>query len=151
MAEWIYSSTFSWHQHQLEKSGEHHAPLALPSDNHWIRGCVGPRSGKDAVKWKFLPYIDSSSDISVLQPVANRFTDCATAAPIASENNPLILQNAASLVEWFTKRETQSELDDCRDISPSYSVGVGSRFEFWARSQAIWASSTPRTNVWAVH
>jgi hypothetical protein len=49
---------------------------------HWIGGWVGLRSGLDAVeKRKFLPYRDSNSDPSVIQPVASRYTDCATLAP----------------------------------------------------------------------
>jgi hypothetical protein len=41
---------------------------------HWIGGWVDPRTGLDDVeKRKFLPYRDSNSDPSVVQPVASRY------------------------------------------------------------------------------
>jgi hypothetical protein len=43
---------------------------------------VDPRVGLDDVeKKKFLPYRDSNSDPSVVQPVASRYTNCAIPAP----------------------------------------------------------------------
>jgi hypothetical protein len=40
---------------------------------HWIGGWVDPRTGLDGV--------DSNSDLSVVQPVASRYTDYAIQAP----------------------------------------------------------------------
>jgi hypothetical protein len=46
---------------------------------HYIGGWVDPRAGLDDMgKWKFLPYRDSNSDPSVVQPVGSRYTDYAT-------------------------------------------------------------------------
>jgi hypothetical protein len=45
---------------------------------HWIGGWVGPRAGLDDVEMrKFFPHRDSNSGLSVVQPVASRYTDCA--------------------------------------------------------------------------
>jgi hypothetical protein len=42
---------------------------------------VGPRAGLDEIeKGKCLPYRDSNSDPSVIQPVASCYTDCAIPA-----------------------------------------------------------------------
>jgi hypothetical protein len=44
---------------------------------HWIGGWVGPSTDLDDVKKrKFLTLPGSNSDFSVVQPVANRYTDC---------------------------------------------------------------------------
>jgi hypothetical protein len=45
-------TTFSWPRHQLEESGQLHAPVALPwmkdaSGSHLIGGWLGPKSGLD--------------------------------------------------------------------------------------------------------
>jgi hypothetical protein len=48
---------------------------------HWIGGWVDPRDGLDDVeKRKFLTLMDSNSDFSVVQPVANPYTDYAIEA-----------------------------------------------------------------------
>jgi hypothetical protein len=60
MGEWMYRPIFSWHVHELEVSGQLHAPAALPpaeepSGTHWIGGWVDLRAGlDDVVKSKFL-------------------------------------------------------------------------------------------------
>jgi hypothetical protein len=51
-------------------------------DTHWIRGWVGPRAGLDDVENRKFLYEDSNSDLSVVQPVASRYTDYAIPAPI---------------------------------------------------------------------
>jgi hypothetical protein len=51
--------------------------------NHWIGGWVGPRADLDERRrensW---PYRDLSSNSSVVQPVASRYTDYATLARV---------------------------------------------------------------------
>jgi hypothetical protein len=48
---------------------------------HCIGGWVDPRAGLDNIeKWKFWPYRDSNPELSVVQPVASRYTDCAIPA-----------------------------------------------------------------------
>jgi hypothetical protein len=48
-----------------------------------IGGWVGPIDGLDGVEErKFWPYRDSNPDLSVVQPVACRYTDCAIPTPL---------------------------------------------------------------------
>jgi hypothetical protein len=50
---------------------------------YWIRVWVGPRAGLDDVeKRKFMTLTHSSSDLSVVHPVASRYTNCAIPAPL---------------------------------------------------------------------
>jgi hypothetical protein len=50
---------------------------------HWIGGWLDPRAGLDDVeKRKFLTLPGLNSDPSVVQPIANRHTDCAIPAPV---------------------------------------------------------------------
>jgi hypothetical protein len=56
-----------------------------PGD-HWIGCWVGPRTGLDDVKKiKSRSYLDSNSEPSVVQPVANRYIDCDIPAPLGYE------------------------------------------------------------------
>jgi hypothetical protein len=51
MGEWMCRSTFSWPRHELEVSGQLHAPAALTPGKspgtHWIGGWVDHRAGLD--------------------------------------------------------------------------------------------------------
>jgi hypothetical protein len=77
----MYRSTFSWPRHWLEVSGQLHAPAALrpgkePPGTHCIGGWVDPRPVLDQVEErKFLTLRDSNADLSVVQPVASRYTN----------------------------------------------------------------------------
>jgi hypothetical protein len=52
-------------------------PRKRAPGTHSVGGWVDPRAGVgDMEKWKFLPHRDSNSDLSVVQPVASRYTDC---------------------------------------------------------------------------
>jgi hypothetical protein len=54
----------------------------------WIAGWVGPRASlEDLEKREFLPLPELELDISVVQPVASRYTDCAIPAPNNNNNN----------------------------------------------------------------
>jgi hypothetical protein len=67
-------------------SGQLHFPTALPTGKspctHWIGGWVSPRVDVDDMEressW---PHRDLNSDPSVVQSVANRYTDYAIPAP----------------------------------------------------------------------
>jgi hypothetical protein len=49
-------------------------PGEIAPRTHWIGDWVGPRAGLDDVeKRKFLTIMDSNSDPSAVQPVANRY------------------------------------------------------------------------------
>jgi hypothetical protein len=62
-------------------------PREKAPGTHWIGGWVDPRAGLDNMeKRKFLPYRNSNSDLSVVQPVGSRYTDCAT-PKITSKKN----------------------------------------------------------------
>jgi hypothetical protein len=67
-------------------SGQLHDPAALTPgeralDTHWLGGWMGPRAGLDDVeRRKFLTLQYSNSDPSLVQPVANRYIDCAIMA-----------------------------------------------------------------------
>jgi hypothetical protein len=82
MGEWMYRSTFSWTRHQLEVSGQLHAPAALspgkePPVPIGQEAGWAPRAGLDDVeKRKFLtlPGLE-------LRPVASHYTYCAIPAP----------------------------------------------------------------------
>jgi hypothetical protein len=48
---------------------------------HWIGGWVDPRAGLDDVENRnTLPYRNSNPDLSVVQPIASRYTDNAIPA-----------------------------------------------------------------------
>jgi hypothetical protein len=70
-------------------NGQFHAPAALPqggkaSGTHWLGGWVDPRAGLDDMeKLKFLTLPEIETRPSVVQPVASRYTDCATAVDCA--------------------------------------------------------------------
>jgi hypothetical protein len=50
---------------------------------HWVGGWVDPRDSLDDLeKENSCPYRDSNSNLSVVQPVASRYTDCAIPAHI---------------------------------------------------------------------
>jgi hypothetical protein len=74
----MYRSTFSWPRHQLEASGQLHAPSALP------QGKASPVPIGYEAEWtqeKILaPTGTRTPDSSVVQPVASRYTDCAILA-----------------------------------------------------------------------
>jgi hypothetical protein len=67
----------------MEVCSQFQVPAALNSrkvshGTHFIRGCVGPRTGVDAVKRKIhCPRRESNSDSSAVQPLARRYIDCA--------------------------------------------------------------------------
>jgi hypothetical protein len=79
----MYRSTFSWPRHQLQVSGQF-VSLTPP-----LPGMKEPpiRIGQEVGRtpepvWRsenYLLYLDSNSDLSVVQPVASRYTDYATA------------------------------------------------------------------------
>jgi hypothetical protein len=53
----------------------HYSPGDRDPDNHCIGGWVGPRDSlEDWRNENSLPYLDSNSDPSVVQPVANEYT-----------------------------------------------------------------------------
>jgi hypothetical protein len=74
--EWMYRSMFSLPRHQLEATGQHHAPAALSLEKklntHPREGWVTPdtvwtiRRSKNS-----LPYRDSNYDCSVVQLIAS--------------------------------------------------------------------------------
>jgi hypothetical protein len=70
----------------MEMSGQLHAPAALPPGKspfvHWIGGWVVPRAVLDAVvKRKILsPHRETNPRTLNVQPVAQRYTDCAITA-----------------------------------------------------------------------
>jgi hypothetical protein len=88
--EWMYRSTFSWPRHWLEVSGQLHAQAALPpgkepsvpigEEVRWTSEPVWT-IWKRENSW---PYRDSNSDLSVVQPVASRYTDYAISAHISN-------------------------------------------------------------------
>jgi hypothetical protein len=56
--------------------------MEIAPGTHWIGGWVYPRAYMDDLeKNNSCPHRDSNSDPSVVQPVANRYTDCAIPAP----------------------------------------------------------------------
>jgi hypothetical protein len=75
---------------------------------HWIGGLVDSRAGLD--DWRrenSRPYRDSNSDLSVVQPVASRYTDYAIPAPnyASSYNNIARYWGACDyrrVVDWIT-------------------------------------------------
>jgi hypothetical protein len=54
-------------------------PGERASGTHWIEGWVGPRVGLDTVK-EIKPLVPARNRIPAVQPVAQRYTDCATPA-----------------------------------------------------------------------
>jgi hypothetical protein len=58
-------------------------PRETAPGTHCIGGWVDPRVGPDDIEKS--PYRDSNSDISVVQPVASRYTDYAR--PIEKSND----------------------------------------------------------------
>jgi hypothetical protein len=60
----------------------------IPSERapaiHWIGGWVSPRAGLGMVSKRKIPRPrrESNPDHSIVQPVASRYTDQATAAPV---------------------------------------------------------------------
>jgi hypothetical protein len=67
----------------MEVSGQLHAPAALPPGRapgtNWIGGWVGPRAVLDAVVKRKIPSPrrESNPRTSIVQPVAQRYTDWA--------------------------------------------------------------------------
>jgi hypothetical protein len=60
-------------------------PLLLYRSTQWIGGWVDPRTDLEYLeKKKFFPHQDSNSDLSVIQPLASRYTDCAIQAPVSA-------------------------------------------------------------------
>jgi hypothetical protein len=68
-------------KHYLQPSGQLHASAALPDGKSPGGGSVGPRVCLDNME-NFLPYRNSNSEPSVVQPVAIHYTSCVTAAHI---------------------------------------------------------------------
>jgi hypothetical protein len=105
MGEWIYRSTFSLSRHLLELSDQIHASAAL---SQWEKppvpiGYEARRSSEPLRKiWRrenSLPYQDTNSDPSVVQSVANLYTDCTTRLyniVIRQENKPVYTRSAFS-------------------------------------------------------
>jgi hypothetical protein len=78
-----------WLRHELDVSGELHAPAAWPQGNSpWYpldRRLGGPqsRSGRRAEEEDSQPHRESNPRTPIVQPVAQRYTDWAiTALPI---------------------------------------------------------------------
>jgi hypothetical protein len=76
-----------WPRHYMEVSGQYHVPAALlPGKEspfiHWIGGWVGPRGVLDAVVKRKIPRPrrESKSRTSIVQPIAQRYTDWANTA-----------------------------------------------------------------------
>jgi hypothetical protein len=68
-------------------SGQLHAPAALPQGTYWIGGLVDPRASLDDVdKRKFLTLSALELNPSVIQPVADRYTDYAILALVVWYN-----------------------------------------------------------------
>jgi hypothetical protein len=87
MGEWVYRSHVFLTSAQV--GGEWSAsrpgrfsPKERAPGTHWIGGWAGPRDGLDDGREKSWPYRDSNSDPSVVQSVANRYTDCVIPASI---------------------------------------------------------------------
>jgi hypothetical protein len=87
MREWMYKSTFSWPRHELEVSGQLHAPAALPPRKspryplyRKFRGTQS-RSGRYGEVKIFYPTELELPSSLVVQPVASRYTDWAIQAP----------------------------------------------------------------------
>jgi hypothetical protein len=84
----MYRSTFSWPRHELEVSGQLHAPAALPRERapgtHFIGSWVDPRAGlEDMEKWKLLTLQGLElPPPMVVQSVASRYIDWAIPASI---------------------------------------------------------------------
>jgi hypothetical protein len=109
MGEWMYRSTFSWHRHWLKVSRQLHAPAAL-SPRKKPPVPIGYEAGwtpepvwtvwRSENSW---PHRDSNSDLSVVQPVASRYTDYAIPAP-----SPNIIRTIKSRIGW-TAHATRTE------------------------------------------
>jgi hypothetical protein len=66
-------------------------------------GWLEPRAClEDVEKTKFLTQQDSKSDLSIIQPVASRYNDCAIPAPI---NKPVDLQSAFAAETYRSERQ----------------------------------------------
>jgi hypothetical protein len=74
-----------------EMSGQLHASATLrpgKEPNVLIGSEAGGAPDRVWTKWRlFLPYRDSNSDLSVVQPVVSRYTDCAIPAPETISND----------------------------------------------------------------
>jgi hypothetical protein len=70
-----------------------------------MRGCLGPRVGLGEMeKWKFYIYRDLNTDASDVQPVARRYTACATASLFGNVVELQILYHCKRLGEHFGGR-----------------------------------------------
>jgi hypothetical protein len=76
---------YSWPRQWIEVSGQLHVPAALTPreivpNTRLDRRLGGPQSRFGRRGENCLPYRDSNSEPSVVQPVASRYTECATPA-----------------------------------------------------------------------
>jgi hypothetical protein len=88
MGEWMYRSTFfltsalAGGELSTSRPGRF-TPGERGPGNHWIGGWVGPRVGLDDVeKRKFLTLPGFKLHLSVVHPVASRYTDSPKAVAI---------------------------------------------------------------------
>jgi hypothetical protein len=104
MWEWMYRSTFSSPRHQVEGSGQLHAPVALLPGKELLIPTEEEAGWAPKPVWttwrrgNSWPYWDSNSDSLVVQSVANRYTDYGIPAP----NDNLIPNLASRMKVWET-------------------------------------------------
>jgi hypothetical protein len=93
---------------------------------HCIGGWVDPRACLDEMdKRKFLPYRDSNPDLSVVQPVASRYTDCAIPAP-SIKSDTLIFSDILYLLPNYTASQWPKYREKKRFflVSPTTDKGI---------------------------